>query len=246
MGRQDRFSISRKTAFVTGATSGTGAEITRVFAEAGAAVIASDRSCEQLSHTAFAYRGRNRRGNDRGGHIGGSGLRVSDAGSSVAVFPDRHTGEQRRAASELFRRRPRHDNDRESGSALSSDPCLRPGAEQRKDHQHLFADRSHRAGESCSLSGFQRGLNALTKSPVAELAPHNIQVNAVCPTVVMTEMGRKIWSPPEKSGPMIAGTLLGRFGKQVEAADMALYLASPASDLVNGAVMMIARRYSSV
>jgi NAD(P)-dependent dehydrogenase (short-subunit alcohol dehydrogenase family) len=90
------------------------------------------------------------------------------------------------------------------------------------------------------------GLNALTKSLMTELAPHNIQVNAICPTVVMTDMGREIWSPPEKSGPMIAATPLGRFGEPVEIADMALYLAAPASDLVNGALMMIEGGYSSV
>ena len=45
---------------------------------------------------------------------------------------------------------------------------------------------------------------------------------------------------------MIAATPLGRFGEPVEIADMALYLASPASDLVNGALMMIEGGYSSV
>ena len=90
------------------------------------------------------------------------------------------------------------------------------------------------------------GLNALTKSLMTEFAPYNIQVNAICPTVVMTEMGREIWSPPEKSEPMIAATPLGRFGEPVEIADMALYLAAPASDLVNGAIMMIEGGYSSV
>ncbi|MEO1313605.1 MAG: SDR family oxidoreductase, partial [Pseudomonadota bacterium] len=90
------------------------------------------------------------------------------------------------------------------------------------------------------------GLNALTKALMTELAPHNIQVNAICPTVVMTEMGQRLWSPPEKSGPFLAATPLGRFGEPVEIADMALYLASPASDLVNGALMMIEGGYSSV
>ncbi|MCY4099373.1 MAG: SDR family oxidoreductase, partial [Rhodobacteraceae bacterium] len=81
---------------------------------------------------------------------------------------------------------------------------------------------------------------------MVELAPHNIQVNAICPTVVMTEMGKKVWSSVEKSAPMIAATPLGRFGEPVEVADMALYLASPASDLINGAIMMIEGGYSSV
>jgi len=90
------------------------------------------------------------------------------------------------------------------------------------------------------------GLNALTKSLMTEAAPHNVQVNAICPTVVLTEMGKALWSAPEKRDPMIARTPLGRFGEPIEIADMALYLASPASDLVNGAVMMIEGGYSSI
>ena len=62
----------------------------------------------------------------------------------------------------------------------------------------------------------------------------------------MTDMGREIWSPPDKSGPMIAATPLGRFAEPIEVADMALYLAAPASDLVNGALMMLDGGYSSV
>ena len=45
---------------------------------------------------------------------------------------------------------------------------------------------------------------------------------------------------------MLASTPLGRFGEPVEVADMALYLASPASNLVNGALMMIEGGYTSV
>jgi NAD(P)-dependent dehydrogenase (short-subunit alcohol dehydrogenase family) len=90
------------------------------------------------------------------------------------------------------------------------------------------------------------GLNALTKSLMVEAAPHNVQVNAICPTVILTEMGKQLWSAPEKKDPFIARTPLGRFGEPVEIADMALYLASPASDLVNGAIMMIEGRYSSI
>ena len=48
MGWQDRFSIAGKTALVTGASSGIGAEIVRVFTQAGARVIASGQSHERL------------------------------------------------------------------------------------------------------------------------------------------------------------------------------------------------------
>ena len=81
---------------------------------------------------------------------------------------------------------------------------------------------------------------------MAEWARHNVQVNAICPTIVMTPMGRQVWGAEEKSGPMLAATPLRRFGETVEIADLALYLASPASGLVNGALIMIEGGYSSV
>lgn len=42
------------------------------------------------------------------------------------------------------------------------------------------------------------GLNGLTKVMTAEWAPHNIQANAVCPTVVWTPMGERVWGVGDK------------------------------------------------
>lgn len=44
-----------------------------------------------------------------------------------------------------------------------------------------------------------------------ELGPHNIRVNNVSPTVVMTEMGKLAWSEPQKAQSMIRNIPLGRF-----------------------------------
>lgn len=44
-----------------------------------------------------------------------------------------------------------------------------------------------------------------------ELGPHNIRVNSVNPTVVMTEMGKLGWSKPEKAQIMLSKIPLGRF-----------------------------------
>lgn len=51
----------------------------------------------------------------------------------------------------------------------------------------------------------------LSKVMALELGPHNIRVNCVNPTVVLTEMGRLGWSDPVKAGPMLAKIPLGRF-----------------------------------
>ena len=45
-------------------------------------------------------------------------------------------------------------------------------------------------GAYCASKG---GLNMLTKVMAFEWGPHNIQVNAVCPTVILTPMGTKVW-----------------------------------------------------
>jgi NAD(P)-dependent dehydrogenase (short-subunit alcohol dehydrogenase family) len=96
-----------------------------------------------------------------------------------------------------------------------------------------------------AYSASKAGLNALTRGMMIEWARHNIQVNSICPTVILTDMGKEIWGPVEKSQPMIDKTPLGRFGEPVEVADMALYLASPASGLVNGEAFLIDGGYSA-
>jgi len=60
----------------------------------------------------------------------------------------------------------------------------------------------------------------------------------------MTPLGREVWGDQAKAAPMLDRTPLGRFGEPIEVADMVLYLASPASDLVNGTTMLIDAGFS--
>jgi NAD(P)-dependent dehydrogenase (short-subunit alcohol dehydrogenase family) len=90
------------------------------------------------------------------------------------------------------------------------------------------------------------GLNMLTKVMMTEWARHNVQVNAVCPTIILTPLGEQVWGDPAKGKPMLDKTPLGRFGKPIEVADLILYLSSPASDLINGECVMIDAGFSSV
>ncbi|XP_036138402.1 L-xylulose reductase isoform X1 [Monomorium pharaonis] len=60
----------------------------------------------------------------------------------------------------------------------------------------------------CSSKG---ALHMLTKAMALELGPHNIRVNSVGPTVVLTEMGKLGWSDAQKAQSMISKIPLGRF-----------------------------------
>ena len=98
-------------------------------------------------------------------------------------------------------------------------------------------------GAYCTSKG---GLNLLTKVMALEWGPFNIQTNAVAPTVILTPMGTKVWGDPAKAAPMLAKIPLGRFGQPVEVADLILFLASPASDLITGETILIDGGYTAI
>jgi 2-deoxy-D-gluconate 3-dehydrogenase len=82
-----------------------------------------------------------------------------------------------------------------------------------------------------------------TKTMAIELAPHNIQVNAIVPGWIETDL-----TVPAQSGPMfqeiIMRTPAGRFGKPEEMAGAAVFLASHASDFVTGSTVYVDGGYA--
>jgi len=94
-----------------------------------------------------------------------------------------------------------------------------------------------------AYSASKGGMNLLTR---VMWGPFNIQTNAVAPTVVHTDMGKKVWGDEEKSAPVKARIPMHRFGTPLEIADLVLFLASPASDFICGQVVMIDGGYSAV
>ncbi|MFA3920578.1 SDR family NAD(P)-dependent oxidoreductase [Ruegeria hyattellae] len=247
---QDRFSIAGKVALVTGASSGIGAEIVRVFSQAGAKVISTGQSVERLAALAA----------ETGcATIPADLATVEGCDTLIAEVHVLHeTVDILVNSAGIALVGPVLDFDPADWDRTMAINLRAPFLLSKGVAPGMVAAGAGKIINISSQTGVialpdhaayassKGGLNALTKSLMTELAPYNIQVNAICPTVVLTDMGREIWSPPEKSGPLIAATPLGRFGEPVEIADMALYLASPASDLVNGALMMIEGGYSSV
>ena len=83
------------------------------------------------------------------------------------------------------------------------------------------------------------GLNMLTRVMTVEWAKHNVQSNSICPTVILTPMGEMVWGDPAKGDPMKAKIPAGRFGRTTEVADLILFLASSASDMICGQTILL-------
>jgi NAD(P)-dependent dehydrogenase (short-subunit alcohol dehydrogenase family) len=78
------------------------------------------------------------------------------------------------------------------------------------------------------------GLVMATKVLARELGAYGIRANSVCPTVVLTEMGQRVWGEEAKSAPMIARIPLGRFAVPREVSETVLWLASDAASMISG------------
>jgi len=80
-------------------------------------------------------------------------------------------------------------------------------------------------------------LNQLTRTMAVEWGPFNIQTNAICPTIVMTDMGKSIWENPDNASlknDFLGRIPMGRFGYPEDVANLAFFLAGNQSDYING------------
>lgn len=249
-----RFSLEGRTALVTGASRGIGFELCEVFADAGADIVAVARDADGLASVSEAVQ---RKGQQCSSFVCDLAspdniesmcdtllreqtidILVNNAGIAK-VAPalelslsdwDETMSVNVRAPFQLSRRLAPAMIDRNWGKIINI-----------SSQAGVIGIESHAA-----YSASKAALNALTRGLMCEWAKYNIQVNAICPTIIWTDMGRKVWGEKEKSAPFLERTPLGRFGEQVEVADMALYLASNASSLVNGETLLIDGGYSAV
>ncbi len=127
----------------------------------------------------------------------------------------------------------------------------------RAAHPHLKAGGRGKViniGSMYSLFGINRaipyaaskgGVVQLTKSLAAAWASDNIQVNAILPGWITTEMTAGVASSGAMHDRIVARTPAGRFGEPEELAGAAVFLASHASDFVTGIVLPVDGGYSA-
>ncbi|HOO38345.1 MAG TPA: SDR family oxidoreductase [Deltaproteobacteria bacterium] len=83
------------------------------------------------------------------------------------------------------------------------------------------------------------GIEMLTKVLASELAPFNIQVNAVAPSMVRTEFSKPFWSNPDLYEHIVKTIPLGRIAEPMDVVHPVLFLASDAAGFITGQTIVV-------
>jgi NAD(P)-dependent dehydrogenase (short-subunit alcohol dehydrogenase family) len=85
----------------------------------------------------------------------------------------------------------------------------------------------------------KHGVMGLTKSAALETARKGIRVNAVCPAVIETPMGERIFGGPEVKPYAIGLHPIGRFGKPMEVAEAVVWMCSDRASFMTGQSLVL-------
>lgn len=251
----ERFGLKGKRALVTGATKGIGLETAKVLADAGADIAAVGRDAAGLAEVKAAVEAKGRRCVAISADMGTADGPVKAAKEALAAFGtiDILVNNAGVALIDPLLLATVADWDMTMAVNLRAPFLISrelvPGMIAQR--QGKIINISSQAGvvgldahgAYCASKG---GLNMLTKVMTVEWAKHNIQINTVCPTVILTPMGEQVWGQPEKGDPMKAKIPGGRFGRPMEVADAVLFLASSASDMICGHDLLVDGGFTAI
>jgi 2-deoxy-D-gluconate 3-dehydrogenase len=117
--------------------------------------------------------------------------------------------------------------------------------------RHMLEQGGGKIVNIASLLSFQGGILVpayaaakgavaqLTKALANEWAPKNVNVNAIAPGYMATDNTEALRADPVRSAAILSRIPAGRWGAPQDVGGAAVFLASPASDYVNGHVLVV-------
>ena len=97
-----------------------------------------------------------------------------------------------------------------------------------------------------SYASSKGAVDALTRVSALELGKHNIRVNAVNPTVVMTPMSEWYWGREDIGGPLLQAMPLHRWATELDCAGPIVFLLSDAASMISGVCLPIDGGFTAV
>ena len=243
----DRFSLKGKAALVTGSSRGLGAAIAMALAEAGARVAvhgsnalpeATRRRIAGCGAEAVALVG------DLG-HVEVCARLVEETVSRLGAIDIlvNNAG--------IIRRSPALEQSQEDWTTVLNVNLSAVFRLTQHAGRHMLARGSGKVINLASLLSFQGGLFVpayaaakggvahLTKAFANEWAAKGVNVNAIAPGYMATDNTEALRKNPERSRQILERIPAGRWGDPGDLAGAAVFLASPASDYVNGHVLVV-------
>lgn len=242
------FDLAGRRALITGSSQGIGLALAEGLAAAGAAIVLNGRDADRVEAAAQAMRG-------RGFEVTAAAFDVTDP-AAVRAGVDRieadtgpidilvnNAGIQRRAPLEDFA----VDTWREIVSA-NLDSVFYVGQAVAR---HMIA-RKH--GKIINIASLQSeaarysiapytatkgAVKNLTKGMCTDWARHGLQVNAIGPGYFDTPLNKALVEDPKFDAWLRTRTPAGRWGDVKELQGAAIFLASSASDFVNGQTIYV-------
>jgi gluconate 5-dehydrogenase len=242
------FDLSGRTALVTGSSRGLGRAIAQGLAEAGAVVVLNGADAGRLAAAAEQMKA-------AGYTVHTACFDVTDEAAIVAAF-ERFDAEGmaidilvNNAGMQL--RKPMVDlatadwrrvieTNLTSAFVIGREAARRMVPRRRGKIINIGSLTSELARATVApYTVAKGGIKMLTQAMTAEWAVHNVQANAIGPGYMLTDMNQALIDNPSFDAWVKGRTPSGRWGKPEELVGTAVFLASSASDYVNGQIVYV-------
>ncbi len=247
-GKNPLFDLTGRIALVTGSSQGLGLAIARGLAQAGAAVVLNGRDEKKLAATADALRAEGVKVYPAAfdvtdGAAGAAAVARAEAEFGVIDILVNNAGIQRRAPlAEMTEEQWRSVIDTNLTSAFLVSRAVAPRmiARGRGKIINICSVMSEVSRPTiANYAAAKGGLKMLTRAMAVEWAKHGLQTNGIAPGYFVTELNQPLVENVDFNKWICGRTPAGRWGQPHELAGAAVFLASTASDFVNGQVLYV-------